>query len=88
MNEKIIKMIINVIIVKEQIQQDQMIIRIHSERKIFIFYFFHFLFLKQILFRLNINAKVYVGNVPTENLTDRELLEFFKPFGKISGFLI
>jgi len=37
------------------------------------------------LFRLNIDAKVYVGNVPTDDLTDGQLLEFFKPFGKISG---
>ncbi len=36
-------------------------------------------------FRENIDAKVYVGNVPTEKMTDEELLDFFKPFGKVSG---
>ena len=39
------------------------------------------------LFRSNIDAKVYIGNVPTDYLTDGELLEFFKPFGKVSGFI-
>lgn len=36
-------------------------------------------------FRSNVDAKVYVGNVPTDHLTDRDLLDFFKPYGKISG---
>ncbi|CAF1194291.1 unnamed protein product [Adineta ricciae] len=33
----------------------------------------------------SLDGKVYVGNVPTDDLSDRELLEFFRPFGKISG---
>ena len=36
--------------------------------------------------QFDIDAKVYIGNVPTDHLTDQELLQFFKPFGKISGF--
>lgn len=36
-------------------------------------------------FRSSLDGKVYIGNVPTDDLTDRELLEFFRPFGKISG---
>lgn len=28
---------------------------------------------------------VYVGNLPGEKVTDEELIDFFKPFGKISG---
>jgi len=39
-------------------------------------------------FRSNIDAKVYIGNVPTDNLTDGELLDFFKPFGRVSGFVL
>jgi RNA recognition motif-containing protein len=35
--------------------------------------------------RENIDAKVYVRNIPTKKATDQELLNFFKPFGKISG---
>lgn len=35
--------------------------------------------------RENIDAKVYIGNVSTEKITDQELLDFFKPFGKIAG---
>jgi len=37
------------------------------------------------LIRSNLDAKVYVGNVPTDNLTDKELLDFLKPSGKVSG---
>ncbi len=40
------------------------------------------------ILRSNLDAKVYIGNVPTDDLTDRELLQFFKPFGKISGLKI
>jgi RNA recognition motif-containing protein len=57
--------------------------QIFNKRK---YFYFKFSSLNKILFRLNNDAKVYVGNVPTENLTDGELLHFFKPFGKISGF--
>ena len=28
---------------------------------------------------------VYVGNLPAVKVTDEELIDFFKPFGKISG---
>lgn len=31
------------------------------------------------------DAKVYIGNIPTEKMTDEELLDFFKPYGKVSG---
>lgn len=40
------------------------------------------------LLRENIDAKIYVGNVPTEKMTDEELLDFFKPFGKVLGMKI
>ncbi|CAF1305366.1 unnamed protein product [Rotaria sordida] len=36
----------------------------------------------------NIDAKVYVGNVLTEKVTDDELLNFFKPFGKIADIRV
>lgn len=35
--------------------------------------------------RSNDQAKVYVGNVPTDQLSDQELLQFLKPFGKVLG---
>ncbi len=38
--------------------------------------------------QFEIDAKVYIGNVPTDHLTDQELLQFFKPYGKISGLII
>jgi len=45
-----------------------------------------FLFiLKLSFFRGNIDAKVYVRNIPTKKVTDEELLDFFKQFGKVSG---
>ncbi|CAF4599981.1 unnamed protein product, partial [Rotaria sp. Silwood2] len=36
----------------------------------------------------NIDSKVYIGNVPTDNLTDSELLDFFKSFGKVSDIRV
>ncbi|CAF3404333.1 unnamed protein product [Rotaria socialis] len=36
----------------------------------------------------NIDAKVYVGNVSTEKVSDEELLNFFKPFGKIADIRV
>ncbi|CAF5010198.1 unnamed protein product, partial [Rotaria sp. Silwood1] len=36
----------------------------------------------------NIDAKVYVGNVLTEKITDDELLNYFKPFGKIADIRV
>ncbi|CAF0751595.1 unnamed protein product [Didymodactylos carnosus] len=36
----------------------------------------------------NIHAKVYVGNVPTERLSDTELLDFFKPFGQVADIRV
>jgi RNA recognition motif-containing protein len=38
-----------------------------------------------LLFRDNIDSKVYVRNLPIEKASDEELLDFFKPFGKVSG---
>ncbi|CAF1046845.1 unnamed protein product [Adineta steineri] len=36
----------------------------------------------------NIDAKVYISNVPSKKATDAELLDFFKPFGKISDIQV
>ncbi|CAF3349702.1 unnamed protein product [Rotaria socialis] len=36
----------------------------------------------------NLDAKVYVGNIPTDNITDSELLNFFKTFGKVSDIRV
>ncbi|UJR07596.1 hypothetical protein I4U23_011883 [Adineta vaga] len=36
----------------------------------------------------NIDAKVCIRNVPTKKATDEELLNFFKPYGKISGIQV
>ncbi|CAF1107773.1 unnamed protein product [Rotaria magnacalcarata] len=36
----------------------------------------------------NLDAKVYVGNIPTNNITDSELLNFFKTFGKVSDIRV
>jgi RNA recognition motif-containing protein len=41
---------------------------------------------KNISSRDNIDAKVFIGNISTEKITDEELLDFFKSFGKVSGF--
>ncbi|CAF0786699.1 unnamed protein product [Rotaria sordida] len=35
-----------------------------------------------------VDGKVYIGNVPTDNLTDSELLDFFKSFGKVSDIRV
>ncbi|CAF0918881.1 unnamed protein product [Adineta steineri] len=36
----------------------------------------------------NIESKVYVGNVPTDSLTDNELLEYFTSYGKVSDIRV
>jgi len=40
------------------------------------------------LFRDDVDAKVYVGNLPTEKITDDELLNFFKVYGKVSDIRV
>ena len=47
--------------------------------------FFLLFSFSKFLRRENLDAKVYLGNVPTEKLTDEELLDLVKPFGKVSG---
>ncbi|UJR38592.1 hypothetical protein I4U23_031257 [Adineta vaga] len=36
----------------------------------------------------NLDRKVYIGNIQTDQLTDRELVEFFKQFGKLSDIRV